>query len=1497
MEKKHPPTLKFRCFSWFKLLALLFIFTVTSMCTSPPNPIRMTVLGHPHTLMPGSQLSLQVQLWHTEEDHPLAQAPVRAYLAGKNEPDEVFVGQTDEQGLATVQLAIPSASDTAHHRLVIEAEQGEHSVGYRQHVYVGYLYNVFLSTDKPVYQPGQTIHMRTLALDSQAMKAAQAQALLLTVQDPQGNHVMRRELSTSAWGIASSDFVLDSQASQGNYTITAHMGTEVSRRTVEVKPYKLPRFKVDIHSDKSFYLPGETAKLSLEAKYFFGKTLSGGQVRVEAYTTDVDRHVFFELNDGELNEQGLYEFDLPLPQNLVGQAENNTATVDLEITVLDSANHAESISESLTLAEQALLIEAIPESGTLRPGLENIIYVQVSYPNGQPVQADLSIDLNESSANTVQTNAQGLAAIRYTPQNAEVRLNITARDEQGQSASQNLNLKTNNRYEAVLLRPDKTAYQVGDLLNVDAFVAGQASTVFLDVVKGGQSFALQALPVQDGLARAEIPLDGSLLGTLELHAYIITSQGDIIRDRRLVLVDPAPSQVEVQSDASVYRPGDTAKLNVSVQHKNEAMPSVLGLSIVDESVFSVGAQSPSFARTYFLLERELLEPRYQVHGFAPLGSESSPYDRNYKGIHRSSQRLEGSRLSENRELARAGMLAQELALDDVSTGQSASSPELAEGGVDFDKLSQRNGGQAEAESQGGQDFGSLIFAASLLGLVYADKGKTFPKLFFVLLMMGSLLVTVTACAPAPAPASAPAQDSAASSEGAIDEAVQTIPQSQARAESPQRPRLRQFFPETLFWMPELETDENGQAQIEVPVADSITTWRVNVLASDTQGNLGSAALSLPVFQEFFIEPDLPRFLTQNDELAVPISIFNYLDEAQDIHLSLEPADWFEFVESPELNLQVAANEVKAAYIPIRVTGFGQGDFKVTAISPKLSDSVLRQVDILPDGKAYTELENGKLTQTASHQISLPQDIVPGSAELTLKVFPGPVSQVIEGLEGLLRQPHGCFEQTSSTTYPNILILDYLKTTNQLDPALQLKAEQYINLGYQRLLTFEVDGHPGGFSLFGDPPPWTMLSAYGLMEFNDMSQVSYVDPALISRTANYLFSRQQSDGSWDTDGMTVESGWERLGQKELPVTAYIAWALADAGYANTHNLKQAMAYIRQHANPEMDPYALAIVVNALVAVNPQDDLAQSLLDSLLEQAQSDGQLLYWPSDLPTYMGGRNQVASIESTAMIATALMRANYRLDAVQPALDFLISQRDGFGAFHNTQSTILSLKALILAAKTSTASGEAIVTINLSDGRSQTLRINDENANVVQKIYFDDLGAGQTYTLSLSLEGERTVHYQIISDYHVFWDKVMEPTPSEPTLRVDVAYDRTELAVNDTVQVQAEVELLAEGQAGTILVDLGLPPGFSPLTEDLEALIEQGLADRYELTGRQILLYLTDVPSGQIIPFSYRLRARFPIKTQTGLSQAYDYYSPSYQDTQLPQRIRVTLGTPKSGS
>src|SRR5258705_10046408 len=160
------------------------------------------------------------------------------------------------------------------------------------------------------------------------------------------------------------------------------------------------------------------------------------------------------------------------------------------------------------------------------------------------------------------------------------------------------------------------------------------------------------------------------------------------------------------------------------------------------------------------------------------------------------------------------------------------------------------------------------------------------------------------------------------------------------------------------------------------------------------------------------------------------------------------------------------------------------------------------------------VSTGRLQQPGPANRDLPAGAIDGSARLIVKIYPSTFSQLVEGLDGIFQRPYGCFERTSSTTYPNVLALDYLRKTNKTMPEVEAKARQYIHLGYQRLLSFEIAG--GGFDWFGHPPANRTLTAYGLLEFADMACVHDVDPALIRRTRDWLIKQRNADGSWEPE---------------------------------------------------------------------------------------------------------------------------------------------------------------------------------------------------------------------------------------------------------------------------------------------------------------------------------------------------------------------------------------------
>ncbi len=374
-----------------------------------------------------------------------------------------------------------------------------------------------------------------------------------------------------------------------------------------------------MQTERSYYLPGEHISGTLSAAYFFGKPVAGGQVHLEGYSFDVQRNVLLTL-DGQTDEQGNFTFDFDLPAYLAGSdLDGGQARFYLQAAVTDLAQHSETSSLSLPVSASALVIEAMPEGGMPRQGVENILYLLTSYPDGTPADAVLTVTFQDSGeVRTVETGAYGLAELRYTPASPYLPLAIEAQDQQGNTAHADFAFQGEWFEETVLMRPDRPVYRVGDTMNLSFFTSQPQGTVYLDIVRDGQTVSTRSVDVTDGKAELGVDLTPDLYGTLELHAYKILTSGSITRDTRMVVVDRAADlNLQITPGQDTYRPGDTAALNIAVSGQDGAgVRAALGLAIVDELVFALAEQDPGFAKLYFMLESEILTPRYDLHGFS-----------------------------------------------------------------------------------------------------------------------------------------------------------------------------------------------------------------------------------------------------------------------------------------------------------------------------------------------------------------------------------------------------------------------------------------------------------------------------------------------------------------------------------------------------------------------------------------------------------------------------------------------------------------------------------------------------------------------------------------------------------------------------------------------------------------------------------------------------------------------------------------------------------------
>jgi hypothetical protein len=499
--------------------------------------------------------------------------------------------------------------------------------------------------------------------------------------------------------------------------------------------------------------------------------------------------------------------------------------------------------------------------------------------------------------------------------------------------------------------------------------------------------------------------------------------------------------------------------------------------------------------------------------------------------------------------------------------------------------------------------------------------------------------------PAPPPQAALAVDRGAIS-GAF--ALKSVSRASASPLEPAAPHIRSYFPEALYINPEILTDASGNATISIPIADSITTWRMAMLASTQSGALGTGTGSLKVFQDFFVDLDLPVTLTQGDRVSIPVAIYNYSGKSGSVTLKLQPDPdaWYSLAnDTPDKTVSVESGRVGSSQFTLSANRIGKFKLTLSAHMDGHDDIVVRDIEVIPNGREQDLVFNGRLESAPAasvrHQLDFPADSIPDATSVLVRLYPGPLSQVIEGMDSILRMPSGCFEQTSSSTYPNVLALDYMKRTKKLTPEVHAKAEGYIANGYQRLLTFEVPG--GGFSWFGQAPANKILTAYGLMEFNDMSKVSDVDPRLIERTRDWLARQQQPDGSWKPDTSFINEGaTNRYNSDVLRITAYIAWSLANTGYQGPA-VEKAKQFIESHSSSKPDAYTLAIIANfaadygAAGHENARDFTRRSMQSLLDARTEKDDQVFWSAEETGVYSTGSS--AAIETTGLAAQALIK------------------------------------------------------------------------------------------------------------------------------------------------------------------------------------------------------------------------------------------------------------------
>lgn len=710
------------------------------------------------------------------------------------------------------------------------------------------------------------------------------------------------------------------------------------------------------------------------------------------------------------------------------------------------------------------------------------------------------------------------------------------------------------------------------------------------------------------------------------------------------------------------------------------------------------------------------------------------------------------------------------------------------------------------------------------------------------------------------------------------------------------PRLREYFPETLLWQPELITDKQGRALLNFKLADNITTWKLSVIGSNENGEVGAAQTEIRSFQPFFAELDPPRVLTEGDQISLPVVLRNYLERKQNIDLEIKPASWFTLLEGNRKRAEIPAGDSARQTFDLKaIASIKDGKQRVTAIGADSSDAIERVVTVHPDGEEKSETVSEVLNSATSLSLNIPQDVIANSARVELKLYPNLLTHVWESVEGIMQRPYGCAEQTISSAYPSLLVMQFQK--DEKSP-LRTRARRYVENGYQKLLNFQ--NSDGGFSYWSHDKSDIALTAYALRFLDSVSTFVPVDPEVAQEAREWLIEQQRKDGSWHARVWIPREDHKR----DVMLTALVARSLIQSSVKKSDDqaaIKLALKYLEEQSRQIDEPYLLA-TYSLLATDAGQTTEAARANERLKNLFHSEAGTSYWQLETNTPFYGWGLAGRIETTALALQALMKskdaANEKLEA--SALLFLLRKKDQYGVWYSTQATVNVLEAMLSfltnRAKSSTPSLEPKVELMVNGEKFKTISLpTDKGILVPQSIDISGVVKAGVNRIELhSSESASTASVQVVSNYYSPWKTLpttnearVQPGDSE-ALRLQTSFSKYTAKVMEEITCNVKVERIGFRGYGMMLAEIGLPPGVDVDRASLENAMTASdwSISQYDVLPDRVVVYLWPRAGGS--EFSFKFKPRFPMTAKSAASTIYDYYNPEARASVAPRIFTV---------
>ncbi len=1448
----------------------------------------------------------------------------RVFLDGK------LIGRADEHG--TFVFADATNKDMSYsnsHSVDVVYDKG--SKRYRGSVYFNSFprtqgfesAHIFVYTDRGVYNPGQTIRIRTVAWSlTDDFAALDHESVDLLLEDEAGRVVAGGAVETDEYGIATLDIPLPEHAPEGRYTLKANFDRESASARLRVERFVPP--VIDIQHDLGRFLTRDQKSLPVKITLgmFGGGEFTEGTLKLVVTAGGKVRFEATKKVSGKGPHDVLID-EKALAKVTDGLAEDENVRVTIEVT--DEYGRRDEIKRDMRFTSNPYRVVVEMDKDQYAEGDTVRAMVRVVDLDEVPIREKKVKLVVEDKTYHAETDDGGIAKFELPMGKISLTGQVYIEGVDASLATMYATYYPPRPMTSEI--PEGVVKEKADTEIVIRFpteFVPVESVVHADIVdQSGALIGAALIPIgkEKGKWMGRGTFPAPAWGSMLLTMFCLGKSGDgavglLTEGQNLPVQANRTLEIAMTGLAHEAGPGDTLSVTATVKGPDgKPATAAVGASIVDQAVLgmldpleitpmdrffhpqlkvlsSAGSKIltwPVVSRNWGYATHDIALPPF---GFREGGAntQANQYGAaKNDGIATTENGGKKGKTGSKKDKAKAKK-------EKIAGKIEKPSTEYSEAESDYDNMYDSLAGGEE-----GQTFGWGGLGLSGTGMGGGGTAESSIGIGSYGAVMGSAAVTKSASSPVIVNADMeklvqPSSD--AFSGAAMDEASAALSMG-AGASLSSKPSVRIVvrtnFAETSLWAPDLVA-KDGKLSFEARLSDSITTQTVTLVASDEKGRVGMVREKVDVSQDLYSRSDLPATLTLGDAVEVTSAVRNFTDKPVKATLGLS-SDGLAIVGPSQQSVNVPVSGTATATFQVKPLRAGEVSYEVWTEGGGVKDVQRRTLWVHPAGlpTVITATGDTKRDDPFVAEVHLSGKDTHVSAMLNVS-FPNAVP-VLQGIESMVDQPGGAIDYISSNALVTAMAYRYLLAAGKNESALAMLELRMQAAMAGLLMSQNADGGWGWHVCLlrsetsGKPvvdvpvsnPYMTAQSLEGLVEIHRAGLP--VPESAVRAALLQLASSLGSDGLWSVKDIAFWEG--ETNEVQLGISAEIFRVMADACLeypilAAEASIDASMGKLAKSLRPLLtdpmmrDPMALSHAALGVWKWAKVKGSADAALDKELRTAA--GTLVnlrdeaYWEPSWFNAFGG-----TLEATAAAMELLVTLDpeaFELELRQ-CLEYVLSTQESFGAWHNARGTAAAVRALLLVPPTKpevaskveiSVNGKLVEAVDIDPDDPFMSAVSLRMIELTPYLAKGDNEVEVTYTGNLVAPVKLTL---------TRWG-IAQPEGAAMPGAPDVKVKRvvTDLSDGQGALVSVTLKVRFAGGAVPVVLTEPFPSNATPEAASLDALVSDGSILGYDLHPDEVLLF--PAPGADKITLTYRLEGQREGKAVQGGTRVAPLADPS---------------------